>query len=148
MKEMQPNYQEFIKECCKTQKIYALGDGEGFAYTYSTHFENTDGGEAIIVCFWSNRLLAQACQVAEWKSYRVISIDLSHFLEEICVDFSSQHYVIGANFDESLQGIENDPLWIINDFLTELRAQKIELPLQNFHSVEDMYEQLQQILKK
>lgn len=131
-------YEKFIKKVCETNIVYALKSEYGFATSKSNNFEDEDSEPIVMICFWSEKELANSCAINEWKEYELTEINLVEFIESWCIGMANDGLLIGINFDQSLFGFEIEPLEIVLIFINELRNNKIELKFRNYKNIEDL----------
>ncbi len=99
-----------------------------------------------MICFWSEKALAQACAQKDWKDYHPTEIPLAEFLENWCVGMYTDGLLIGTNFDQNLFGYESDPLDLVLELATELKAKGKNLDFQKFINLEDLENQVRDII--
>lgn len=135
-----------MKSVCKSQIVYILESDEGIATSSSNDFEDENGEPIEILCFWSVKAYAKACQKEGWNNYSIEEVSLSDFLENWCVGISNDELLVGTNFDANMFGFEAEPLELILEILEELKSNKIELEFNKYQSHSDFENQVREIL--
>jgi hypothetical protein len=138
-------YERFIKKVCETEIVYGLKNTEGFATSESNDFEDENGASLELICFWSEKSLAQFCVKEEWSEYIPNEISLENFIENWCIGMFNDGLIIGINFDQNLFGFEIEPLELIKALLVELHKQGKELSLRKFKSVEELEQKINKL---
>lgn len=133
---LEAKYKRFINQICNTEIIYALKQEHGFAFLYANHFEDEEGEDAILLCFWSNEIYANLCKQAEWKNYQVQEIPLNTFLKNWCIGMKKDYYFAGIECDPNLYCSEKDPIQLALDIFEELILQG---KLENFKEYYAIY---------
>lgn len=126
---LEAKYKHFIKTVCETEIIYALKEPRGFAFLYSHQFEDEDGEDALLLCFWSTEAYANACKQAEWKNHELVEIPLDLFLKNWCIGMKKVYNYAGIECDRNLFCSEKDPIHLAIYILEELVEQD---KLENF----------------
>jgi hypothetical protein len=88
---------------------------EGWALCSSEKYDNTD-----VMPFWSKEGFAQVHCQEDWKDYVPVAIELEEFLEDWLSGMHEDVILVGANWDEELEGIEIEPLDLLEEFDKEL----------------------------
>jgi hypothetical protein len=140
--------EQFIEEVCKTGKIWALENEEGFATSGSNEFEDEDGEPIEMICFWSNQALAKSCALEDWSSYTPVEMPLGSFIENWCIGMSNDDLLIGANFDQNMVGSELDPLELIVEIGEYLKNKKLTIPLEHYENYEELADQVKKALEE
>lgn len=109
------NYDRFIVESVENGLVWGLEGADGFAVCPSIKHEETD-----VMPFWSTRELAQAVCVDDWVVYKPVAIDMEEFLEEWLPGLHEDVVMVGLNWNEDLEGAEEEPLDLLEDFDEEL----------------------------
>lgn len=144
---LQKYYTDFISEAVKQEKVFALENKDGIAYCFSNNYEDADGVELDVLCYWSSVQRAEICQEKEWQDYKVKEISLTEFMENWCVGMASDGVILGANFDKALYGFESDPLETILDIIKELKLQKKSLKYKNYSDEDDFYNAVKEVIE-
>jgi hypothetical protein len=131
-------FNQFIKEICQDQKVYILTSDEGFAISYSEEFEYEDGSNLEVICFWSNKDLAEKAKQNQWANHKIDSIELNVFLEEWLFGMIEEVSLVGVNFDESSKGEEFSPLDTILAIVHELNQSEKSFILNHFKNLNEI----------
>jgi hypothetical protein len=138
----------FVKEVVANEMVFTLTHKETneSALAISMDFSDDDGQDCHVMCFWSSEQLAKACQRDEWQDFEIEGIDLAEFLENWCLGLAMDQVIPGLNFDQELQGEEEEAVHLAILILSELEQQKKELPLEKSESVAEYKSQLESLL--
>ena len=104
----QQNYQRFLDEVLANHVMWGLRFGEDWVVCDSSEFEDTE-----VMPVWSTENEAKAQCIDEWAEYVPFEITLPEFLEIWVEDLSEDGVRIGLNWDEELDGIEQDVLTLV-----------------------------------
>lgn len=126
---LEAKYKRFIKTICETEIVYALKEPLGFAFLYSNQFEDEEGEDALLLCFWSTEAYANSCKQAEWNNHEIEEISLDLFLKNWCIVMKKVYNYAGIECDHNLFCSEKNPIHLAIDILEELVAQD---KLENF----------------
>ena len=135
-------HEKFIKRVCETNIVYGLESEEGFATSSSNDFEDEDGEPIGIICFWSEKALANSCIKNGWEEYKLAEISLSEFIENWCIGMDNDELLVGTNFDQNMFGFEIDPFDLILELVEELKTNKKELEFLKFENLADLEKQI------
>lgn len=113
----------FIESVCKSEIVYALKEPRGFAYLYSNHFEDEEGNDALVLCFWSKEAYANACRQEDWSAHELIEIPLDLFLKNWCFGMAKDGSVAGIECDAQLFCVEKEPIELAIAIMEELTVQ-------------------------
>ena len=108
------NFDRFIVECLETGCVWGLEGPEGWALCPSEQYNETE-----VIPFWSQREFAQALCDGEWSVYKPIPISLEEFIDDWLPGMHDDVFLVGVNWDEELDGIEIEPLDLIEEFDSE-----------------------------
>jgi acyl carrier protein len=136
-------HKRFIKKVCETGSVWGLENDEGFAMSSSEEYEDADGEAVDLMCFWSEKSLAQACEKKEWVGYRTTEIALGDFMENWCIGMYEDELLIGTDLDEELFGSEIDPLDLILELCAELKSQGKEIQFENYKNINDLVKEIE-----
>lgn len=136
--DIQLKYEKFIKKTCETGIVYGLESDEGFATSSSNEFEDEEGNAVPLLCFWSEKALAQSCIKEDWEKYRVVEIALPDFFENWCVGMHNDALLAGINFDQNMFGYEAEPIELLLELITESRQNKRHIPLLKYKDLDDL----------
>lgn len=140
--EIDKNYQKFITDIVKTDKVWGLTQNDTWATSNSAEYEETE-----VILFWSEAEGAAACAEDDWADYKPESINVVEFLENWCVGMYSDALLLGANWDENLNGREVEPLEVALDVVQELKSQGKTLEFTQYDSQQEFEEQLIEALE-
>lgn len=141
-------HERFIRTICKEGIVFSLESEEGFATSSSNELDDEDGNVVPIVCFWSEKALANSCKKDAWENYRLVEISLSEFVEDWCVGLYNDEILAGTNFDSRMFGYETDPLDLILELIEELKANQIEIELRKYKDIRDLENQVREITEE
>ena len=110
-------------------------------------FEDEEGEPVGIICFWSEKALANSCIDEEWKNYQISEVKISDFLENWCVGMSNDELIVGTNFDRNLFGYEIEPLDLILEVTTELKSQNKNVEFRKFDNIDDLKNQVENSIR-
>ena len=145
---IEQRHRQFISEIAAREVVWALQCKEGYATSTAHHFEDEEGGELGMLCFWSTEQRASACIGGEWSRYRAVEIGLPDFLEHWCLGMYQENWIVGTNFDASMFGHEVEPLELILEIGRELKVQEKALSLARFESTDDLLQQVRELLQQ
>ena len=135
-------HEKFIKKVCETNIVYGLESEEGFATSSSNEFDDENGEPVGIICFWSEKALANSCIKNGWIDYNVAEIPLSELIENWCVGMNNDGLLVGTNFDQNMFGFEIEPLELILELVKELKAINSNIVFQKFENLIDLETQI------
>jgi hypothetical protein len=141
-------HEKFIREVCKTETVWALEKEDGFATSTSLNYEDDNDEPVEVLCFWSEKALADSCAKDDWNGYKPVEIPLADFIENWCIGMANDLIMAGTNFDADLFGHEVDPLELIIELSEELSKQNKEIKLQNHTSFNDFVNEVNKILEE
>jgi hypothetical protein len=147
-KTIQQKHEEFIKKVCETQKVWALENEDGFATSGSNEYEDEEGEPVEMICFWSTEGLAKSCAIEDWNDYTPVEMPLGNFIENFCIGMSNDGLLIGANFDQNMEGYEVDPLDLIIEIGDYIKNNNIEIELEHFKKFKDLVDQVKKALEE
>lgn len=139
-------HEKFIKRVCETNIVYGLESKEGFATSSSNDFEDEDGEPVGIICFWSEKALANSCIKNGWEEYKLAEINLSEFIENWCIGMDNDELLVGTNFDQNMFGFEIEPFDLILELVEELKTNKKELEFLKFENLVDLENQINEAI--
>ena len=138
-------HKNFIKEVTDNEAVWCLKSDKGLATSSSVKYEDESGEPIKIVCFWSNRKLANVCGKKYWEDYVPTEMELSVFLENWCVGLHNDDLIVGTNFDWNLFGQENDPVELILEIAEVLQEKNKDLDFRKFENIKDLETQVKDI---
>lgn len=145
---IEERYHKFIKTICETQVVYALKNTKGYATSASTQYEDEDGDEIELICFWSQLAYVRACTSKEWKEYTPEEITLASFIENWCIGMYDDGVLAGVEFDQKLFGFEADTIKVALDIIEEIKSCNTELPLRRFEHIHDMKQFFESLMEE
>jgi hypothetical protein len=135
----------FIKQVCETGFVWGLENEEGFAMASSAEFENSEGEPTEVLCFWSDKGLANSCINEEWASYKPTQVDVGEFMESWCIGMYEDELLAGTNFDPELAGYEIEPLDLILELCDELKKRNKQIDFENYADIDEFVEEVKTI---
>lgn len=138
---------QFINEIVDKNELFIIENKDGVGVSQSLLFQDNDGLPVSVICFWSHSKLASNCCVEDWNSYKPQPICLATFIEDYLVQIYNESLIVGINFDLKMEGIEADPLNIIELLIAELKKKNRNLEFEHFKDLQDLEKQLKQLLK-
>ena len=109
------NLDRFIVEAIAGGCVWGLQGPEGWALCVSEKYEGTD-----VMPFWSQEEAAKIHCQDDWKNYQPLAIELGEFLEDWLTGMHEDVVLVGINWDEDLEGVEIEPLDLLEEFDQEL----------------------------
>jgi len=143
--ELDKKLETFIKKVSETGTVWGLENEDGFAMSSSSEFEDDDGEAIELMCFWSEKQLADACAKDEWKAYKTVQVELGDFLEHWCVGMANDGLIIGVDLDTELTGYEIDPLDLILEISDQLGEKGKALKLKDYKSLDALVEEIESL---
>ena len=141
-------HERFVKTICDTGIVYALENEDGLATSSSNEIEDERGEPVDIICFWSERALADASRESDWSEYEIVEIGLSEFIEDWCVGMSNDGLIIGSNFDANMFGLEVNPFDLMLQVIGQLKEAKKTLTFEKYKSLSDLEQQLRDAMEE
>lgn len=132
----------FIKTICKSKIVYGLESEEGFAVTGSVDYDDENGEPVEVICFWSEEAMAQACVKQAWANYQVVEIPLAEFIENWCIEMNNDGLLVGVDLDETLSGVEIEPLELILELVKEFKVSNKTIAFETYDSLADLEKQI------
>lgn len=136
----------FIQTIVQNDKLFVIEDKESAGMSQSLLFQNEDGSPVGVICFWSEQKLAQNCCVEDWENYRPQEICLASFIEDYLIPTYNESLIGGLDFNTNMEGIEADPLHIMELLIAELRLKNKRIELEHFKNLNDLEQQLKRLL--
>jgi hypothetical protein len=144
---LEDRHKNFVKKISEREIVYALKNDDGYATSNSNEIEEDGDNPVEIICFWSDKSIAESCIENEWSEYEVSELNLSEFLENWCVGMNNDGLIVGTNFDKNMFGYEIEPLDLILEIITELNLHNKEIELKKFDGIKDLETQVNEILE-
>lgn len=141
-------HQKFVRTVSENGIVYGLKSKNGFATSNSTQFEDDNGNQIGMICFWAEKVRAKSCAKDEWKKYKVTEIPLAKFMENWCVGMANDGLLIGTQFDQNLFGYEVEPLDLILELTSELKSIGMDLTFRKFNGIVDLEKQVNEIINE
>lgn len=132
----------FIKKISETNSVYALESEDGLASSDSNDYDDENGEPIGVICFWSEKELAQTCVKNDWAKYQVVEVPLSEFIENWCLSINNDGLLVGTNFDQDMFGSEIEPLELILELIKELKLNKSTVKFLTFDNLADLEKQI------
>ncbi|AOS95857.1 hypothetical protein AUP74_00386 [Microbulbifer aggregans] len=114
--DFEENCARFLPESAAQGCVWALEGDEGFALCASEKYPQTD-----VMPFWSQREFAERHVDGEWQGYRVVAIDLEEFMDDWLTGMHDDVLLVGINWNAELEGIELEPLDLLEQLEQELQ---------------------------
>ncbi len=108
------NYERFIATARETGEVWGLNDGEGWAYSESNEFEDTD-----VLLFWSTQAEAKTHAQGEWNTHQPMAIPLDEFIDGWLLGMHQDGALVGPNWDAGLNGLEVEPEEVADHLTSE-----------------------------
>lgn len=108
------NYQRFIEQADELEIVWNLKSSDGFAICESVEFDETQ-----VMPFWSTESEAQAACVDDWAEYQPNPVDIDEFIDAWLHGMEEDGIYVGINWNEDLDGVEIEPVMLIEDLLGE-----------------------------
>lgn len=139
-------YNTFITQFIENQVIFYLKKNKEVACCASNVFFIEENNQPLPVFpFWSDETIAQQCKKAEWADYQIDKIPLSEFMEFWCLGMYEDGVVAGMNFDENLDGLEENPIKLLEDIISEVEKRNVKISFKNFKSLKHLKNSLEEI---
>ncbi|MDC1105257.1 DUF2750 domain-containing protein [Prolixibacteraceae bacterium] len=132
----------FLVEVTRSGEVWTLENPVGFATSQSTLFADSEGKPVNKLCFWGSKEQALDLATTEWEDYQPAMFPLGEFLEQWCVGIANEGYHIEINMGKDFIGYEANPLELAMITIEKLNEVNASVPLQNYLSLQDFYEQL------
>lgn len=113
---IEENVDRFIVEALNTGCVWALESEDGWALCPSEKFPQSD-----VMPFWSQPEFAQCHCVGEWSDYTPVAVALEELLDDWLPGMHKDVLLVGVNWNDKLEGIEVEPLDLLEEIETELR---------------------------
>lgn len=99
------NYHQFLEEALETGCVWGLEGPDGWALCASV--KNDD---ITVMPLWSQPEYAQEHNSGDWQAYEAIPIAVAELLDDWLPGMHEDVIMVGPNWDEDLQGLEVEPL--------------------------------------
>ena len=138
---------KFVQQIVEQDTVYTLASNSDFSFVGSNLFSNPDGSPVPVWCFWSDKSSADSNKKEDWENYILDSFPLANFIEDVLVPMTNEGHIVGINFDESLTGVEADPLDTLLEMISEIKKRKINVELEYFKNIEDLEKQARKLMQ-
>ena len=108
--DLDQNYDQFIAEAIDLGCVWALEGEDGFALCPSV-----DNDELDVMPLWSQPEYAEAHCKDEWSVYEPVPISLEELLDDWLPGMHSDVLLVGVNWNTDLEGLEIEPLDLMED---------------------------------
>ena len=108
------NYERFIDQANELEVVWNLQSTDGFAICESSEFDDTE-----VMTFWSQENDAKAACVDDWKIYTPNPVRIDDFIDAWLHGMDEDEMYVGINWNRELEGVEIDPVMLIEDLLGE-----------------------------
>ncbi len=108
------NYQRFIEQANDLEIVWNLQSPEGFAICESSEFESNQ-----VMPFWSQEKDAKDACIDDWKDYKPNPVRLNDFIDAWLHGMDEDEVYVGINWNGELEGVEIEPVMLIEDLLGE-----------------------------
>jgi len=112
--DFRENYQRFIDEANQLEIVWNLQSDSGFAICESSEFDDKQ-----VMPFWSLEKDAKALCVGDWANYQPNPIRIDDFIDAWLHGLEGDEIYIGINWNVDLEGVEIEPVILIEDLLDE-----------------------------
>ena len=107
-------YLQFIDQANELEIVWNLKNKEGFALCESEQFDDIQ-----VMPFWSLEKEAKAACADEWSSYKPNPVRLDDFIDAWLHGMDEDGLYVGVNWNDELEGVEIEPVMLIDDLLGE-----------------------------
>lgn len=111
------NFDLFLANAIDTGCVWALENSEGFALCPSVDNEELD-----VMPLWSQPEFAEVHRKEEWEEFKVVPIALEELLDEWLPGMHSDLTLVGINWTEALEGMEIEPLDLLEEIDREAQS--------------------------
>lgn len=112
--EFRINYERFIDQANELEIVWNLQSADGFAICESSEFDDTQ-----VMPFWSIEEDALAACVDDWKQYKPNPVRIDDFIDAWLHGMDEDEMYVGINWNGELEGVEIEPVMLIEDLLAE-----------------------------
>ncbi len=109
--DFEENYNRFIVDAVETGCVWGLEDDNGWALCASVKYK-----ESCVMPFWSQPEFAQKHCVDEWANYKPVAVSTEELLDEWLPGMHADVYLVGINWNHEMEGIEMEPLDLLQEF--------------------------------
>jgi len=108
------NYERFVDEANELDIVWNLKSSEGFAICESNEFD-----DAQVMPFWSLEKDAKAACNDGWEDYQPNPVRFDDFVDAWLHGMDEDGLYVGINWNADLDGVEIEPVVLIEDLLAE-----------------------------
>jgi hypothetical protein len=108
------NYQRFIDQANELEIVWNLQSTDGFAICESSEFDDSQ-----VIPFWSLEKDAKTACIDDWKEYKPNPVRLDDFIDAWLHGMDEDEVYVGINWNAELEGVEIEPVTLIDDLLDE-----------------------------
>ena len=112
--DFRSQYSRFIEQARELEIVWNLKNEDGFALCESEEFDDTQ-----VMPFWSLEKDALAACAEEWSSYKPNPIRFDDFVDAWLHGMDEDGLYAGINWNSELEGVEIEPVMLIEDLLGE-----------------------------
>ncbi|MFT6732831.1 MAG: hypothetical protein ACJAS9_001015 [Polaribacter sp.] len=112
--DFRENYERFINEANELEIVWNLQSKDGFAICESSLSE-----EIAVMPFWSLEADAKKACVDDWSDYQPNPIRIDDFIDVWLHGMAEDNTAVGVNWNTALEGVEIEPVVLIDDLLGE-----------------------------
>jgi len=107
-------YERFIEEVIESELVWNLQSENGFAICESDEFDDKQ-----VMPFWSKEKDAKIACSEDWADYQPNPIRFDDFIDAWLHGMHEDEIYVGINWSETLEGVEIEPVILIEDLLGE-----------------------------
>ena len=112
--DFRENYERFLVEANELEIVWNLQSDDGFAICESSQSE-----EVLIMPFWSLESKAKLACSDDWIDYKPNPIRIDDFIDAWLHGLEDDKALVGINWNSELEGVEIEPVILIDDLLDE-----------------------------
>jgi len=110
--DFRQEYQRFVDEARELEIVWNLQSKDGFAICESSEFEDKQ-----VMPFWSLEKDAIAACDEDWSNYAPNPIRFDEFVDAWLHGMDEDEIYAGINWNADLEGVEIEPVILIDDLL-------------------------------
>ena len=108
------NYERFVDQANELEIVWNLKSTDGFAICESSEFD-----DAQVMPFWSLEKDAKDACVDDWIIYKPNPVRIDDFIDAWLHGMDEDEMYVGINWNSELEGVEIEPVMLIEDLLGE-----------------------------
>ncbi len=112
--DFRESYERFIFEANELEIVWNLQSDEGFAICESSQDEGV-----LVMPFWSIEKGAKDACSEDWSNYKPNPIRIDDFIDAWLHGLEEDNTLVGINWNRELEGVEIEPIVLIDDLLDE-----------------------------